>query len=560
MKNKKFIVLYGILTFLEFVGIGVLLFQARSLTTGGYSLPRLILLFFWFVGFGVFVWTSHSFIRNKTISQSINAFVLERYFLLKDSFLFFGILIWGVVILYYFQYDFWGYVSNFLPALLDQYEAVIVLVGIWLTQSLIFLLLIPSKARITNKTLFRFAYIFVLALFVYTYTAFELNLAPTQSTAYFPDLAQSFLNGRLDLVDPPATKDLTVFEGKYYVSFPPLGALLLMPIVALQGVEDVNMILFNSVFAALSVLFMFLALEAMQEIGLSKLGTWEHAALALFMGFGTAQYSTALRALVNFTSHVLTVAFLTLSFWLVIKLRFTPVASALLTGISIGLAMLARPNIVFAWIFIAILYWHILKNDNVFSNSSYYQWLFLSLLPVALAVVLMFWYNQARFGSPFDFGYSNMLVAKILSNDLITYGQFNVHFVKRNLVDNFLRIPYWDEVCQMYIFSPQGTSILFTSPLLIYLFKSFGRKGERWLQSAWLFVGLTILLHSMYYSSGSVQVGYRFSLDFMPVAVMMLAYGFGKRLPWIAFVLILYSMVINYYGVLWITHRLCENF
>jgi 4-amino-4-deoxy-L-arabinose transferase-like glycosyltransferase len=50
--------------------------------------------------------------------------------------------------------------------------------------------------------------------------------------------AESWLNGRVD-VDNREFLELAIFEGKYYVSFPPLPSVILLPFVALFGRENV---------------------------------------------------------------------------------------------------------------------------------------------------------------------------------------------------------------------------------------------------------------------------------------------------------------------------------
>jgi hypothetical protein len=413
-----------------------------------------------------------------------------------------------------------------------------------------------------------------------------LKIAPYSTTAYFPELAQSFLQGRLDLGNPLATKDLTFFNGKYYVSFPPLGALLMLPIVAVRGVQEFNILLFNIVFAALGVTFTFAALESMRVRRLSQLAWHGNFALAIFLGFGTSQYSMTLRGLVNFTSQVLTTTFLALALWLVLQTKDKFKSSALLAGSTLALSMLARPNIVFAWFVLAALKFH----GEEFSFKRFLQWSAYSSMPVIAAAAGLFWYNQVRFESPFDFGYEYMLVAKFLINDLQTYGQFHPHFLLENLRDNLLGLPYFNQICGVLTFPPNGTSIFLTSPLLLYILpalaygvsaarrrwlsrrdnfsnrietgtaKNNGTLTVTWRFGAWLSIGIIALLHAVYYNSGAIQVGYRFSLDFMPIAVMLLAPFLNKKIPVTAWLLLAISIIVNYFGVLWTLHRWCENF
>jgi hypothetical protein len=562
--------LYMVLTTLESALIGIPIIQARSLSAGGYSLPRLILLLAWLVIFAVCTWISFSIFKQETVSENLRLFIEPKYFSIREWLIVLSLLCWGGITIFFLQRDFLTFIWNSLPNLFEQYILVILIIGIWAIQSLVALRMIKPKGQDENIVFPKAVQVFLVAFFLYTCTAVDLHIAPYSTTAYFPELAQSFLHGRVDLVHPLATKDLTLFNGKYYVSFPPLGALLMTPLVAMRGLQEFNILLFNIVFASLGVTLMFLTLEAMRARGLSQLPWWGHAALALFLGFGTAQYSMALRGLVNFTSQILTTTFLALALWVVMSLRRNFQVNALLAGSALALAMLARPNVIFVWIALAALQLQFLYDDEKFRIKYFLQWSALSLIPIFAAIAGLFWYNQIRFGSPFDFGYEYMLVSKVLIHDLKTYGQFHPYFILKNLRDNFLRLPYWDENCHMLTFFPNGTSIFLTSPLLLYSIikklRSLSANHQspitnyQWISGAWLSVGIIALLHALYYNSGAVQVGYRFSLDFMPVIVMLLAFAFKKKISITALVLIALSIFVNYFGVLWTLHRWCENF
>ena len=63
--------------------------------------------------------------------------------------------------------------------------------------------------------------------------------------------ADAFLHGRLDL--PQHFHDTAVFEGRFYVPFPPFPALLVTPIVALVGLHRTNMVLVSLLLAIGSV-------------------------------------------------------------------------------------------------------------------------------------------------------------------------------------------------------------------------------------------------------------------------------------------------------------------
>jgi len=333
----------------------------------------------------------------------------------------------------------------------------------------------------------------------------------------------------------------------------------MLPLVAWRGASAVNVLLFNDIFAALAVVFIFLMLEAMREQGWSALHWKENATLALFAGFSSALYYLTTQPLVNLVSQVYAMAFLSLSLWLAFDNRLKgKMTGAFLAGSGLAIAILARPNMVFAWLLIVAIQIDEFYHEGNKTTQDLIKWGLFSGIPIAASVALLFWYNWARFGSGFDFGYEYMLVAERLKSDLSIYGQFHPHFIWRNFFDNFLRLPYLDAQCQKITPMPQGMSIFITSPLLIYLYRTF--KKKIWVIGAWISISLIFITHILYYNSGALQYGYRFSLDFMPILVALLAFGFKKRIPRTGYILVIIGIAINIIGVLWSTHRWCINF
>jgi hypothetical protein len=570
---EKAVRLQVFLTTLEVAVMGFFLLRIQSLgetaLLDGYSLPRLILIASWLIGLCLCLWAMYSTVKRNADFDHLLTLVdqlkqPDYYSRWWEWLLVAASVSWVSVFLKVFLPDFWSFLWPGLPVLIGQYLPVIVILGIWLLQSLILLMRL-SKPIETDKSMAdgtsaaKAISVFLLAFVLYAGTAVYLGVASESKKAYFPELAQSFLQGRLDIAEPALTKDLTLFNGKYYVAFPPLPALLMMPFVAMHGSADFNILLFQDGYAALGVMFAFLMLEAMRRLDWNRLRWWENVLLALFFGFGTAQYFLSVRGLVNFTSQILTATFVVLSLWISFAgARQFNRMNALLVGSSLGLAMLARPNVLFVWIAVAVILIDGTVASGKFSIARYFQWLIFSLIPIFVVVIGLFWYNQVRFGSPFDFGYTHMLVAERLESDLAAYGQFHPHFIAENLYDNYLRLPYWDTKCQQLAPNPQGMSIFLVSPLVIYLYLAM--KKRMWVMGAWLSIGLIALTHALYYNSGEVQFGYRFSLDFMPLVITLLAFGFRDRLTRFAIFLIALSVILNFFGALWIVHRWCVNF
>ena len=124
----------------------------------------------------------------------------------------------------------------------------------------------------------------LLALVVYSmYAAGHGSLRNPSPYAFFNYLADAFLNGQLHLrLVPPNAIDLSLFEGDYYLYWPPLPAVLLMPFVALFGVRFSD-ITFTLGIAALNVSLVALMLRYGCRRWVIRLGRFRRALLVLFL-------------------------------------------------------------------------------------------------------------------------------------------------------------------------------------------------------------------------------------------------------------------------------------
>ena len=172
-------------------------------------------------------------------------------------------------------------------------------------------------------------------------------------------------------------------------------------------------------------------------------------------------------------------------------------------------------------------------------------------MPLAVAVASLLWYNFARFEDPLDFGYTTQNISSFLQDDLDKYGQFNLAFVPRNVRALLWATPELNGAAELPGFWPnrQGMSIFLTTPAFLFLLWR-GRKD-------WLYIGALISLILIlvplltYYNTGWWQFGYRFSLDFMMILMLLLAITAGERLSWLFKSFVLLGVVINIWGMIW---------
>jgi hypothetical protein len=389
------------------------------------------------------------------------------------------------------------------------------------------------------------AAIFVVALGVYGLSAALLGRVRSPESAYFDLLADAFLHGRLYLDNPPVTYDLTPYAGHWYVPFPPLPALLLLPWVAIGGVAGANTVVFSAAIGAANVVLAFLLLRAMAERGWSRLDQSGTLWLTALFGLGTVHWYMSTLGSVWFLAQICTVTFMLLGAWLAAVTQ-RPV----LGGAALAIAMLSRPHVALvAPLLLAMVVQYAADRGERPSASRIATWTLWLLAPIACAVALLLLYNQARFGNPFDFGYTRQNVARELVADLQRYGQFNLHYVPHNLWAMLLAGPVWDAANNQILPTIDGMSLLLTTPALVYLVEA--RQRSALALGAWVALGLLVIPLVTYYNTGWWQFGYRFSLDFMTPALVLLAMAAGTRVGWRMRTLIVVGIVVNAWGLWW---------
>ncbi|MFN8549555.1 MAG: hypothetical protein U0527_16670 [Candidatus Eisenbacteria bacterium] len=393
-----------------------------------------------------------------------------------------------------------------------------------------------ARRGVSRRLIQLSALVFFGSLLVYGLTVLFGEHTRSSGMAYFNELAGSFLRGRLDVPVPSSKHDLTLHEGRWYLPFPPLPALLLLPWVVLFGANGVNSVLFSIVVAAGGVTFAHLLLDAMSRRGLLELDRAGRWWLTTLFGFGTVYWSVAILGSVWYLGQITSVMMVALSAWLAAE-RAPRVA----VGATLGLALLGRPNLVLSLPLI-----HALREAGEADGKSRRARAGL-LLPIAAAIACLLAYNAARFGSPFDFGYREANVPPKLASDLETFGQFHWRYLERNLAALLWLLPRWERGGLRPDF--EGMSIVLTTPAALFLLRARG--GATWMRAAWLSFALLLLPLLTYYNTGWMQFGYRFSLDFSVPMLLLLAVAAGSRPGRLFRALILVGVLVNLWGAWW---------
>jgi hypothetical protein len=330
----------------------------------------------------------------------------------------------------------------------------------------------------------------------------------------------------------PVTRVKRTTRWLNYNSFPPFPSILLIPQVLVHG-ELANDVALTVIFAALTPAAFLLLLRRLREAGLSQRTTAEELWLTALLCFGTVLFFSSVQGRVWFTAHVIGVFLAVLYVWAVVDARHP-----LLAGLFLGLACATRTPMLFM---APLALWEIWRGDA----AARVRRLVLFALPVAAIGALLAWYNYARFHEFIEFGHSYLAVRQ--QTQIERYGLFSSHYLGRNLAVALTLLPEVMRTAPYVTISGHGLALWFTTPALLLLL--WPRDRPRWHRPMWLTVACVALWSLFYQNSGWVQFGYRFSLDYIVLLVVLLAIG-GRPLGRLSKALIVVGIAVNLFGAI----------
>jgi hypothetical protein len=325
---------------------------------------------------------------------------------------------------------------------------------------------------------------------------------------WFP-LADSFLHGHLWIDGSrPWIERVPGANGTYFLPFPPIPAMVLMPEVALFGPDVADTGGMCALVGGLNVLLVYAMLVHFELSGKAK------AVLLVSFFLGSEYFYVAAVGGIHHWTEVLVVTFMLAALNLALRGRWPWVA-----GILFGLAVGCRPSVLPAGLALAVLYWRFAGPRALVS------------LVIGAASIGFFlaWYNWARFGSPTEFGYDLITGpdgSKVLDEPQYSQGIESPFYIARGLYTMFLRSFSFNDSFPWLQPSWAGTSVLLTMPFLVYLGKAFWKSPL--ILAGWLGL-LPLVIDLMHGNPGYAQFGYRFILDGMPFIWMLLAMVVAKN-------------------------------
>ncbi len=342
--------------------------------------------------------------------------------------------------------------------------------------------------------------------------------------------ASAWVSGRTYLTGAPRPfLEIAEFDGRAYVSFPPVPSLLEVPMVLVWGERTPN--------ALLGIyLFWALALGA-QYLVLRRRGFDESSAVlaSLTFVFGTNLYASCVRA--NVWAYGQSLGYCLAIVGLAFVLE-NPRGRQWLGYLLLALAVGCRPLLALLFpLFVVLDCRTTPRRVRLCLRSA-----LLGAGPVAIALAS---YNLARFGSPLEFGHRYLPWAHGLPE-----GIFSLSYLPENAYHAFLRLPTWDATWPQLRFDALGTAFWINNAIVVVAAVGLARASiDPWIRGAAAFAILAIGLSVLSYEGGgAVQFGFRFVLDLMPAAFVAFAYAY-RRFRGVALVAASVSGLVNLYGV-----------
>ena len=531
-------------------------------------LYRILISIFWVIFWGIFFFLLLSVLPVQKSDSTVSSIAFRIW----------DVLLWGallsvqMIFLIQFQTDYWHEIfNNYIKAFFFALFLIVFYLFIsyydridWirkfkyseitiLTPAGIALIWAILSGKIKDRThaekldtIFLCLLIGSLTYSIYRTINCFIGQVGTPLYSYWDLLADAFNHGHLDLTAPPTTHDLTLYNGKWYVPNPPLPAILLMPVVALLGVEGVNMTIVSALLGSLNAVIVYLVLRYAAESGMTACKRSANLWLTAVFALSTNHIWLATTGQMWFISQLVTILFIGLGTIAVIRGK-----PAWVSGLMIGMAVMARPNIFPIAIFLMGIYLWKAKPYPEVEWGKAVRWAIGFGIPVLICVFMELLYNYLRFEDWFDFGYVTINGAESIVEAVQKYGMFHPHFLRENFEVMFLRMPRIDTTGERFFFQPgyAGYSIFAMTPAFIYLIR--GIKKNWWVIGAWVSVILTVGLLLLYHNTGAEQVGYRYIQDAIIPLMLLLGVGVGEK-PGILFkMLTILGVVINLLSTYW---------
>lgn len=342
--------------------------------------------------------------------------------------------------------------------------------------------------------------------------------------------ALAWRKGRLSLDENYSWLEIAAYNGNYYVSFPPVPSLVMLPLTFIFDEVPSNFVVMSYSLASVA-----LAYKIMQSCGyVSKdCAFWS---VVLVIGSNMMWMSTI--GGVWFLAQGLNMVLCLAAVLCMLKNR------RFLTYALLALAVGCRP---FSAIYFPLLMLKFVLDDReklgiwraLLGQARYL------IVPMLIAAAYMA-YNYARFDDPFEFGHNYL-------PEFAQEAQFSIKYLPQNLYNLFLRPVTFDEG---KISFPQYDGFMFyiANPFYIVWLAQVirdiaARRFDAAKAACVLLIFANILLLCIHRTLGGWQFGARYTVDMLPFALAYFALGEKRRFNIWEYGVGGFAVLFNVYGM-----------
>lgn len=396
----------------------------------------------------------------------------------------------------------------------------------------------PKRRSIAYQPTFWYGLMMLVLAYLGLMSLLNYNLFGHAVHDSFTLMAMSWRQGSLSLINGENYPylELAIHNGNYYVSFPSVPALIMLPLTFIFGENTPNTLM-------TFIYFMVAYMAAYKTCSVYRKPI-EAMCLALFMTLGCNMLQFSLSGGV-WNQGQLT------------SFMFTSLFAAGITGrrksgwacglICLALAVGCRP---FQAVYVPLGLWLLYRKLS--KNGGRVRATLLSMIPYlivpALIALALGWYNYARFGSPIEFGHNYLPEHTRDPNEPM----MGFKYIWKNIV-NLLRLPEFNENrleftnVQFSGFAFYLANPIYVTLIITIVLKTVRRKWDiaDLLLIAGIVVHLTLLL--MHKTLGGWQFGARYLCDVIPMLLFFCVRWRRHTSGW-EYPIMIFAIAFNIYG------------
>lgn len=343
--------------------------------------------------------------------------------------------------------------------------------------------------------------------------------------------AQAWLRGRLSLPENYSHLEIAIFEGKYYISFPPFPSYVMFPFVLLGITSCDGFIALISAMAGAVYAF-----KICEHFNIKK----ERGILfSLLVTIGSNWLFTAQVAWVWFIAQNMAFTLSLMAIYYALKCK---------SGLSLAMwacAVGCRP---FQVLYMPVLLYLIYDKNISLKENIKSKWK--ALIPMAVIAISYMVLNIARFGNPFEFGHNYLPEFTESEN-----GQFSAVYIAENIKSLF-RLPAISYSSRWKYQAFNGTNIFIVSPIFISyiaytVYAIMKKKGDpKLIIGVMVLTVIQLLCITAHKTMGGSQFGNRYTNDVLPLVFLGILSALPEKNDYerLNTILLFFGLIVNTAG------------